>query len=117
VLMLMLMLITLLNYGTQISIGYDHAVPSKYPNAWNLRAAFTIVSVLASMALLSSLLILFLCIDSWRDDSFFQQTGLGGLSYGQITTVVYLKNSISEFSARNHEGFFISISKCKFDCN
>ena len=115
--MLMLVLITLLNDGTQISIGYDHAVPSKYPNAWNLRAVFTIASVLASVALLSSLLILLLCIDSWRDGSFFQQTCLGGLSYGQITTVVYLKNSISDFSARNHEGFFNSISKCKFDCS
>ena len=67
-----LMLITLLNDRTQISIGYDHAVPSKYPNAGNLRAVFTIASVLASVALLSSLLILFLCIDSWRDGNFFQ---------------------------------------------
>ena len=117
VLMLMLMLITLLNDGTLISIGYDHVVPSKYPNAWNLRAVFTIASVLASVALLSSLLILFLCIDSWREGSFFQRTGLGGLSYGQITTVVYLKTSISDFFAPTFEGFFNSISKCKFDCS
>lgn len=109
---LMLMLITLLNDGTLISIGYDHVVPSKYPNAWNLRAVFTIASVLAAVALLSSLLILFLCLDSWREGSFFQTTGMGGLSYGQITTVVYLKVSISDFltlfSARTHEGYFWS---------
>eukprot|EP00595_Chromulina_sp_UTEXLB2642_P003247 CAMPEP_0196763184 /NCGR_PEP_ID=MMETSP1095-20130614/3616_1 /TAXON_ID=96789 ORGANISM="Chromulina nebulosa, Strain UTEXLB2642" /NCGR_SAMPLE_ID=MMETSP1095 /ASSEMBLY_ACC=CAM_ASM_000446 /LENGTH=723 /DNA_ID=CAMNT_0042115873 /DNA_START=42 /DNA_END=2210 /DNA_ORIENTATION=- len=31
---LMLMLITLLNDGTLISIGYDNVTPSKYPNVW-----------------------------------------------------------------------------------
>ena len=39
---LMLMLITLLNDGTLISIGYDNVKPSKYPNVWNLRVLFTV---------------------------------------------------------------------------
>jgi len=109
---LMLMLITLLNDGTLISIGYDNVVPSKYPNEWNLRAIFTISSVLAGVALLSSILILFFCLDSWNDNSLFQRWGLGGLSYGQVTTVMYLKVSISDFltlfSARTHDGYFWS---------
>jgi len=40
------------------------------------------------------------------------QWGIGSLSYGQITTVIYLKVSISDFltlfSARTHDGFFWS---------
>lgn len=39
---LMLMLITLLNDGTLISIGYDNVKPSKYPNVWNLPVLFTV---------------------------------------------------------------------------
>eukprot|EP00798_Chlamydomonas_sp_ICE-L_P004306 gene4306-14417_t len=34
---IMLMLITLLNDGALISIGYDNVKPSKYPEKWNLR--------------------------------------------------------------------------------
>ena len=33
----MLMLITLLNDGTLISIGYDNVVPNPRPDRWNLR--------------------------------------------------------------------------------
>ena len=34
---LMLMLITLLNDGILISVGYDHVIPSARPEKWNLR--------------------------------------------------------------------------------
>lgn len=34
---LLLMLITLLNDGTLISIGYDHVHPSNMPEKWNLK--------------------------------------------------------------------------------
>ena len=34
---LMLMLITLLNDGTLISIGYDNVIPNPRPDKWNLR--------------------------------------------------------------------------------
>jgi len=107
---LMLMLITLLNDGTLISIGYDHVIPSKYPNVWNLPVLFIVSSVLAAVALFSSLILLYLCLDSWEPDSFFRTSGLGSLHYGQITSVIYLKVSISDFltlfSARTHDGFF-----------
>jgi H+-transporting ATPase len=33
----MLMLITLLNDGTLISIGYDRVLPNPRPDKWNLR--------------------------------------------------------------------------------
>jgi len=88
------MLITLLNDGTRISIGYDNVIASKFPNVWNLRVVFAVSTVLALVALLSSLLILYLCLDSNRKGSLFDTWGIGGLQYGQITTVMYLKVSV-----------------------
>lgn len=109
---LMLMLITLLNDGTLISIGYDNVVPSKLPNVWNLRVVFTVASLLAFVALLSSLLILYWALDSNNPGSLFQKMGLPGVHYGQLSTMMYLKVSISDFltlfSARTHDGFFWS---------
>ena len=109
---LMLMLITLLNDGTLISIGYDNVVPSKMPNVWNLWVVFTVASLLAFVALLSSLLILYWGLDSWNEGSVFQRIGLGGIQYGQLASMMYLKVSISDFltlfSARTHDGFFWS---------
>jgi len=109
---LMLMLITLLNDGTLISIGYDNVNPSKYPTQWNLPVLFLVSSVLAGVALISSLIILYWALDSWRSNSLLHQMGIGDLSYGQVTTIMYLKVSISDFltlfSARTHDGFFWS---------
>jgi H+-transporting ATPase len=39
---IMLMMITLLNDGTLIAIGYDNVVPQDTPAVWNLRVLFTI---------------------------------------------------------------------------
>jgi H+-transporting ATPase len=94
---LMLMLITVLNDGTLISIGYDNVSPSKFPEKWNLKALFLIGSVLAGVALISSLLLLWMLLDSNNDGSVFQGMGIPGLSYGQVTTSIYLKVSISDF--------------------
>jgi H+-transporting ATPase len=104
------MLITLLNDGTLIAIGYDNVVPRQTPEKWNLPALFLISSVLAAVACISSLLILGLALDSWTPGHLFQEWGVGGLSYGQITTTIYLKVSISDFltlfSARTGDKFF-----------
>jgi H+-transporting ATPase len=94
---LMLMLITLLNDGTLIAIGYDNAIPSRTPEAWNLQMLYCVGGVLAAVACVSSLLILYLSLDSWNPNGFFQTHGLEGLSYGQITTTIYLKVSVSDF--------------------
>ena len=94
---LMLMLITRLNDGTLIAIGYDSVIPSKYPEEWNLILLFIAGSVLAVVACFSSLLLLYLCLDSWNPEGAFQVLGIGGLSFGQITTTIYLKVSISDF--------------------
>eukprot|EP00607_Mallomonas_marina_P008991 CAMPEP_0182417028 /NCGR_PEP_ID=MMETSP1167-20130531/1463_1 /TAXON_ID=2988 /ORGANISM="Mallomonas Sp, Strain CCMP3275" /LENGTH=835 /DNA_ID=CAMNT_0024590299 /DNA_START=102 /DNA_END=2606 /DNA_ORIENTATION=+ len=94
---MMLMLITLLNDGTLIAIGYDNVIPLKTPERWNLRVLFFMGSVMASVALFSSLILLYCLLNSWSETSFFHKIGLGGISYGQITTSIYLKVSVSDF--------------------
>jgi H+-transporting ATPase len=109
---LMLMLITLLNDGTLIAIGYDNVTPRQTPEKWNLPVLFCVATLLAAVACLSSLLLLFWCLDSWNSKGLFQTWGLGGLSYGQVTTAIYLKISISDFltlfSARTGSDWFWS---------
>lgn len=107
---LMLMLITLLNDGTLIAIGYDNVNPRKIPETWNLPLLFMIGMVLAFVALISSLILLYFCLDSWNPNSLFGAIGIGGLSYGEITTAIYLKVSVSDFltlfSARASDDWF-----------
>jgi H+-transporting ATPase len=107
---LMLMLITLLNDGTLISIGYDNAIASKIPEKWNIPALFTVGAVMALVACASSLILLECMLRSWQENSIFQTWNLGGLSYGQVITAIYLKVSVSDFltlfSARTGDKFF-----------
>eukprot|EP01036_Dinobryon_divergens_P031906 gene31906-41397_t len=53
--------------------------------------------MLAGVACVSSLLLLKLSLESWQEGSFYQIIGLGGISYGQITTSIFLKVAVSDF--------------------
>ncbi|GKY97130.1 hypothetical protein MPSEU_000671400 [Mayamaea pseudoterrestris] len=110
---LMLMLITLLNDGTLITIAYDFAVPRKTPCSWNLPALFLVSSVLGAVTCGFSLLLLHFLLDSWNPNGFIQNLGMSGVQYGQITTGVYLNVSVSTFltlfSARTSDKFFFQI--------
>jgi len=110
---LMLMLITLLNDGTLITIAYDYAKPSPTPNRWNLPVLFVGSSVLAVVSCSSSLLLLHLLLDSWNTKGLLHNLGMEGVQYGQIITAIYLKVSISDFltlfSARTGGHFFWQI--------
>jgi H+-transporting ATPase len=105
-----LMIITLINDGTLISVGYDHAVPSKYPERWVLPILFIVSISLGAIACLSSLILLHFCLTSWEPTGLFQQMGIGGLNYGQIVNVIFLKVAVSDiltlFSARTAHQFF-----------
>lgn len=107
---LMLMLITLLNDGTIMSIGYDNVIPIKTPEKWNIPALFFISSVLAAVTLSSSIFLLWILLDSWNTNGVFHAFGMGGLSYGQVTTSIYLNVSVNAFltlfSARCGDHFF-----------
>lgn len=111
---LLLMLITLLNDGTLITIGYDNVKSSARPCVWNLKVLFAISAIMAIAALVSSLLLLWFALDSWREGSYYKYFFRhdAGLTYGEITTAVYLKVSISDFltlfSSRCGEGYFWS---------
>ena len=108
----MLMLITVLNDGTLISIGYDNVIPSPRPDKWNLRAVFFIASVLAAVAMGSSLLLLWGALDSHSPGSMFSKFGLPAMPYEKIITAIYLKVSISDFltlfSSRTTSWFWTS---------
>jgi H+-transporting ATPase len=94
---LMLMLITLLNDGTLITIAYDTAKASGLPNKWNIRALFLTSTMLGSVSCLSSLVLLHLLLDSWNDSGLLHKLGLEGVQYGQVIAAIYLKVSVSDF--------------------
>jgi len=94
---LMLMLITLLNDGTLITIGYDIAVPTPTPPKWNVPFLFSMAAVQAGVAMISSLFLLAILLENGAPDSFLKGIGIGEISYGKITTAIYLKVSVSDF--------------------
>ena len=108
---LMLMLITLLNDVSLIAIGYDNAIPRELPEKWNLYSLFTVASVLAGVALISSLILLHVLLTSWN-------SGGMQISYGQLITSIYLKVSISDFltlfSCRTGEHYFWATMPSKY---
>lgn len=109
---LMLILITVLNDGTLISVAYDHVIPSHQPEKWNLKVLWVVSTVLAAIACLSSLLLLWGALDASNPKGMFAAFGLPAIPYPEIITMMYLKVSISDFltlfCARTHHGFFWS---------
>jgi H+-transporting ATPase len=107
---ILLMLITLLNDGTMITIGYDYASARDEPEVWNLPALFAVGTILGSIACVSSLLLLWVLLDSWNPNGLLQQAQIGGLSYGQVITGIFLKVSVTDFltlfSARTGDKWF-----------
>merc|ERR1719449_295215 len=114
---LMLMLITLLNDGTLITIGYDLAVAPKTPPTWNLPFLFSMSFVQAFVAMISSINLLYILLHSWDQGSLMRQLGLGGISYGKITSSIYLKVSVSDFltlfSARAGGDWFFMVKPAR----
>jgi len=104
-----LMIITLINDGTLISIGYDFAVPSKYPERWALKILFIVSITLGAVACFSSLLLLYFCLTSWETNGVFAHLGIGGLKYGQIVNTIFIKVAVTDiltlFSARTAHQF------------
>ena len=110
---LMLMLITLLNDGTLITIGYDNVLPPPTPPKWNIPFLFMSAGIQAMVAMVSSLILLHILLTSWQKDSLLQLMNVGGISYGKVITSIYLKISISDFltlfSARTGTDWFWTV--------
>jgi H+-transporting ATPase len=81
---LLLMLITLLNDGTLISVGYDNAVPSQRPDKWNLRVVWLVSVVLGIIACLSNVLCLYLALDSWNPSGILYRMGIPPIPYAKV---------------------------------
>lgn len=111
---LMFMLITLLNDGCLMTIGYDHVVPSLRPQKWNLPVVFVSSTILAAVACASSLMLLWAGLEGYDPNhyphSWFKHLGLAQLPQGKLVALMYLKISISDFltlfSSRTGSHFF-----------
>ena len=71
-----LVIITILNDGTIISIAYDAVRPSAVPEKWRLPQVFAIATVLGGVATLSSVLLLCLMLGSHEEGSTWSSMGL-----------------------------------------
>ena len=105
-----LVLITILNDGTIISIAYDHVVPHKYPEKWRLPRVVVESTLLGGVACVSSILLLVAAMNAGTpDDIIHEYFNLDPLVYSQVTCLMYLKVSISDFLtvfAARTQGFF-----------
>ncbi len=119
--MLSLVVITILNDGTMITIAYDKVIPEKTPQKWALGEVVVISSVLGAVACVSSMLLLVFALQT----SYGSTASAGFLGhvfgsnpdgesakyllYHEVETVMYLKISISDFltlfSARTRSWF------------
>ncbi len=81
---LLLMLITLLNDGTLISVGYDNAIPSQRPDKWNLKVVWLVSVVLGIIACGSNLLALWLALDSINEKGIMRRMGIPALPYAKV---------------------------------
>jgi H+-transporting ATPase len=114
---LMLMLITLLNDGTLITIGYDNAKASERPCKWNLLATFLTSGALGIVGMASSLILLSIMLNNWKQGSLWDRLGLKKISYGQLIAAVYLQLSVCAFltlfSARSGGFYFWQVRPSK----
>ncbi|KAK3275928.1 hypothetical protein CYMTET_15971 [Cymbomonas tetramitiformis] len=94
---LTLVIITILNDGTIISIAYDHVTPSARPEKWTLPVLYIVSSILGLTAMVSSIVLLVLGLGAHEHGSLGHTFGLGDLEYKQILTLIYLKISLSDF--------------------
>jgi H+-transporting ATPase len=115
-----LVLITILNDGTIISIAYDKVEASRRPELWRLTEVFLVSTLLGLVAVASSLVLLYLGLNantqSERGEggqSIFRSLGLvsaTAMPFGKVQTMLYLKISLSDFltvfSARTRGPFF-----------
>jgi H+-transporting ATPase len=80
-----LVLITILNDGTIIAIAYDKVIPSTRPEKWRLPFVFATALVLGGIAVVSSIMLLFMGLNSHHANSYFKYYQLEPLDYSKVT--------------------------------
>jgi H+-transporting ATPase len=92
-----LVLITILNDGTIIAIAYDKVIPSNRPEKWRLPYVFATAFVLGGIAVVSSIMLLFMGLNSHHANSHFKYFNLEPINYSKVMMMMYLKISLSDF--------------------
>jgi H+-transporting ATPase len=115
---LAIVIITILNDVSIITIAHDKVIPSRQPQGWKLTRMTVAATVCGMVPCLSSLLLLVAGLmsadgsDSWYAHMLGEPTGMGGyyLPYSKLIMLLYLKISISDFltvfSARTEGPFW-----------
>lgn len=120
-----IVIITILNDGCMLTIARDHVVPAPTPQNWDLNQLRLVAAVIGAIPLCSSLLLLYMGLTSAdglypgyaflfgrKVPSDYQNSGDDRyyLPYPQLTMMMYLKISISDFltlfAARTRGPFF-----------
>lgn len=125
-----LVIITILNDGTIITIAHDKVIPEKRPQHWDLWEVMIVSSVQGAVACLGSLVLVVVCFrasftqacqghaDSGITWMFGNQatvehhnsSHLRFIDFGTVQTLIYLKISLSDFltvfSARTRSWFW-----------
>jgi H+-transporting ATPase len=98
-----IVVITILNDGTIITIAHDKVIPANSPQKWDLKEVVFISTVLGGVACIGSIIILVgglkaNCTNG-SDDFWGVLLGSGEkyVTFGQMQSVMYLKVSISDF--------------------
>merc|ERR1712176_1579968 len=94
-----MVLITILNDGTIISIAYDHVIPCNHPEKWDIPVVCATAVLLGGVACASSMSMLLLCLHETQgsDDIFTVWFDARELSFKQVMCIMYLKISLSDF--------------------
>lgn len=102
-----LVVITILNDGTIITIAYDKVIPEKRPQSWDLREVTIVSTVLGLVACLGSLILLLVLMKAspyqagehgaYWVGRLFGSNGHHYVTFGEVQTIVYLKISLSDF--------------------
>jgi len=116
-----LVVITILNDGTIITIAYDKVIPERRPQKWNLTEVVIVSSSLGLIACIGSIILLIIIMqaafphadDNWVGRLFGSHVNSHGhyfVTFGEAQTLLYLKVSLSDFltvfCARTRYWFF-----------
>jgi H+-transporting ATPase len=111
-----LVIITILNDGTMITIAHDKVIPEKKPQRWAMFEVYVVSCVLEAVACISSLILLAVVLQCnvFRPGGFagdvFSSGGRNYVQWMEARTIMYLKISISDFltlfSARTRTWFW-----------
>ncbi|CAG9323875.1 unnamed protein product [Blepharisma stoltei] len=110
-----LVIITVLNDGTIISIAYDNVAANTKPYKLSLSMILWNSLILGIIPYVSSVALLLMAIghmDTNHPNRILKFFGIGALNYGEILTMMYLKVSLSDyltvFAARTSDWFWSS---------